>query len=342
MAQLSEIVFPLLGTAFVVLCVLPVFAACARLLAWFVEHDPYASPFERLNLRYLLLLGSSSLPLAWFASAAAHQAESGESVLGCLFEHEAAAQCFEPGLFALTLTGFLIWRSWRVVRRGLAPRAASGLDADEVLERCARLSARDPQLAVLRGRVRVTSLPGFALGTCGWLHPKVHIGLGFAQQLSDELLRSALGHEAEHVRLRDPLRYTLLRFALAANPIGAWLLQPVADRWFIAREAQCDRQAVLNGAAPLALAEAIVCAARPGAAAVALGAHDATVLRLRIGLLIAFSEKRPAPRRRERLGTFPPALALLGAALALPHHASTLPLDVLHTSTEQTLSYILP
>ena len=75
---------------------------------------------------------------------------------------------------------------------------------------------------------------------------------------------------------------------------------------------------------------------------VALGAHDHAALELRIRLLLAFSERHPETEQRAPLSTFPVATALLIGALSLPHHAGTLPLDILHTGAEQTLGFLLP
>jgi hypothetical protein len=198
-------------------------------------------------------------------------------------------------------------------------------------------------LACLSGRVRVTDAPGVALETRGLLQPLVIVGAGYAQALADDVLGSALAHEAEHVRGWDPLRYLLLELALAVNPLGSWLLRPHARRWLAAREAHCDRDAVLHGSNPLALAQAIVRAARPPEHAVALGAADTEVLRLRVGLLLAFAERRPARCACQQRRTALSAAALLfGLALSLPHGAGTGALDALHSHSERALLYALP
>jgi hypothetical protein len=209
-----------------------------------------------------------------------------------------------------------------------------------LLRRALRIATSDPVLAGLRDRVVVTDDEGFALGTHGLLKPRVFIGTAFAARLSDEMLASALGHEAEHVRALDPLRYLILQLALAVNPFGRFLLQPHAARWQAAREAHCDREAVIQGAAPLPLADAIVRAARPGAReAVALGARDTAVLKFRIGMLLAFAERTPARCCHHGPSAFPVAFVLLLIALLLPHQTGTAALDALHTGAEHALTY---
>ena len=98
-----EATFPLLGTAFVVLIVLPAFALLAKAGLVLLERDEVGGPLHGLNLRYVLLTGSSVLPIAWLLSAGLHQAETAKSALACLFDHDTAELCFEPGFFALML-----------------------------------------------------------------------------------------------------------------------------------------------------------------------------------------------------------------------------------------------
>jgi len=335
-----EATFPLLGTAFVVLIVLPAFALLAKAGLVMLERDEVGGPLHGLNLRYVLLTGSSVLPLAWLLSAGLHQAETGKSALACLFDHDTAELCFEPGFFALALAAAVLAASLRVLQKHQGVRSSSSGAASALLGRVTRIVASDPALACLLRRVVVTDDKSFALGTHGWIKPRVFIGTTFAAGLSDEMLASALGHEAEHVRALDPLRYLLLQLALAVNPFGRFLIEPHVARWQAAREAHCDREAVIHGAAPLPLADAIVRAARPGAReAVALGARDTAVLKFRIGMLLAFAERTPARCCHQGPSAFPVAFVLLLIALLLPHQTGTAALDALHTGAEHALTY---
>jgi Zn-dependent protease with chaperone function len=339
----SEAAFPLLGAAFVILVVLPCCAALARLSLAFVERGGGVGPLHGLAARYLLITGSTFLPLAWFFSAGLHQVESGRSALACLLDHGAAKLCLEPGFFALALSLVALARSAPVLRGARGLSAAQGAAAHALLARVDRILARHPELAGLTGRVVATESAGFALGTQGWLRPRVFVGMVFATRLTDEMLAAALGHELEHVRLRDPLRFRVLALALALNPIGRRLLDPHAARWLSAREAHCDREAVLRGSLPLPLADAIVRAARPGSSEMAaLGARDTAMLKLRIGMLIAFAERAPHRCCRREPPSFPLALTLLLLALLLPHRAGTGALDALHTGAEQAFAVLLP
>jgi Zn-dependent protease with chaperone function len=340
---MSEAVFPVLGAAFVALVLLPLSALATKVGLTLLERAPLGGPLHALNLRYLLLTGSSLLPLAWFMSAGLHQLESGTSALACLLDHAGAAHCLEPAAFALALLLLFNAAALPLVRRSRAARPEPEGAGNDTARRIARIIDARPMLHALRDRYVVTAAPEFTLGTLGWSRPEVFIGADFAARLSDDMLASALGHELEHVRLHDPLRYFLLQLALAANPCGRFLLEPHAARWTAAHEARCDREAVLRGALPLPLADAIVRAARPSVREVApLGARDTSMLRFRIDLLLAFAECAPDACRHRGRSPFPLAFALLASALVLPHQAGSAALDTLHTSTERALTHLLP
>lgn len=338
---MSELAFPLLGTLFVMAIILPVCAALAKLLLVAVERHAGAGSLHGLTARFLLLAGSGVLPLAWFLSAGLHQAETGKSVLSCLFEHGATSLCFESGFFAVALAAVVVSRSVRLVRAAL--RALARQPAQDALTtRLDSIVAGHPMLRSLQGRLGITDAPEFSLGTHGLLRPRVLVGSAFAARLSDDMLASALAHEAAHLKAWDPLRYLMVELSLAVNPFGRFLLEPHARRWYVAREAHCDREAVIQGCRPLSLADAIIRAARPAdAPLVPLGAPDMRVLQLRVGMLLAFAEETPKSERQERASALPTAFALLAIALLLPHQTGTGALDALHRGVEHALTYLL-
>lgn len=336
---MSELVFPLLGTVFVFAFVLPAIGFVAKAALLLLERTSWGGPLHGLHLRYLVLSGSSLLPFAWLLSAAWHQLETGSSTLVCLFEHESATLCFEPGFFGLCLLALLAIQLWRTLRSTRTPALSRTERANRLLERAHGLIRMHPTLGALRARLQVTEDPEFAVGTIGFFSPRIVLGEHFAARLSDEMLASALGHEAEHVSARDPLRYWILQLSLALNPCGRFLLEPHAARWQAAREAHCDREAVLDGAAPLPLAQAILQAARPHPHGVtALGTTDPHLLQLRVQLLLAFAEQSPQRCCRRDTSSVPLAVLLLLIALCLPHQAGTHALDWVHTGSEYTLT----
>lgn len=338
---MTEAIFPLLGVAFVMLVVLPASALAARLVLGVLARRS-GGPLHGLNARLVVLIGSAMVPIAWLLSAGLHQAETGRSIVACLLHRADAADCLEPGLFAITLGAVLALCCGRLLMGRSRQPASSSERARAVRRRVDALMAGDGQLAWLRGRLQITDADAFAVAATGLFRPSIVVGAAYAETLDDGALAAALAHEAEHVRSRDPLRYLLLQLALAANPLGAWLLSSEAASWLRAREAHCDREAVLGGAAPLSLATAIVAAARPAAHTAALGAPDASVLRFRVQLLCAFAESPPKRCCRRPLPVFATSVALLLFALTLPHRAGTQALDVLHFGAERAATYFWP
>ncbi len=338
---MTEAIFPLLGTAFVILIALPCSALIAKAGLMIVEHEKVSGRLHSLDLRYILLIATSIVPIAWFLSAGLHQIESGKLTLACLFDHNAAL-CFEPGFFALTLIFVVIHLGTATLRHNRRPRISTSTHADALTQRVERLILANASLQPLHGRIRITDEHDFALGTHGLLKPVVIIGSSFADRISHDMLASALAHENEHVRSLDPLRYLLLKLALAVNPLGRFLLGSHVSRWHAAQEAHCDREAVIRGASPLSLADAIIRAARPSTQeAVALGARDTTVLKFRIQMLLAFSEQNPTRCCRREIPAIPMILILLIFTLILPHQTSTAALDAIHTGSEHILTYFL-
>jgi hypothetical protein len=333
----TEAIFPLVGVLAVFLAVLPAAALMAKAGLVLLERSGL---LHRLDLRYPLLVGASLLPLAWLVSAGLHQSEA-RAVVSCLFDHDSAVLCLEPAFFAVLLSVLVVGRGVGLWRRNLAQRLPTH-HSNELNGRMERLLAAHPELSDLHRRVEITDAPHFAIATLGLLRQRVVVGAAFAAGLDDASLTAALGHEAEHVRARDPLRYFLLELALALNPAGAWLLRPHASRWLAAREAHCDREAVTQGAAPLSLADALLFAARPQRGLAALGAADAASLRLRVNLLMAFSERRPELCCHRGPSAFAVGSCLVALALLLPHHLGTAALDLLHSGTEQAITTFLP
>lgn len=340
---MTEAGFPLLGAALVVLVVLPLCALVAKGGLLLLERNEVGGALHGLNLRYILLTSASALPLAWFFSAALHQAETGRSVIACLMSHEKAAACFEPGFFAMMLAGGATLACIRALRGSRRLRRAASPGAHRLTLRIATIIASRPAIEGLQSRIVVVETEGFALATRGLFWPRVFVSVEFASGLDDAMLAGALGHELEHVRAFDPLRYLLLQLALAMNPVGAFLLAPHAARWGAAREAHCDREAVIKGAAPLALAQAIVRAARPASlAAPALGSGDMAIIKFRVRLLLAFGERAPGRCCSEGRSAIPVAFVLVFIALILPHRTGTEALDVVHSSAEHALTFIVP
>jgi len=339
----DEVAFPVLGSAFVLSIILPLGALVAKLALLGVERSGRRGAVAWLPLRYFLVVSSSAVPLAWFFSAGVHQAESGRGALACLLGHSRAERCLEPFLFS-ALLGCIVLALWLRIctRRTLTRQSASPLALLQK-ERIERLLGEDAKLRRLKGRIVVTDGPLFTLCVEGFFRPQVVVGARFAEGLAVSLLRSALAHEQEHIRSYDPLRYALLDLALAVNPLGMRLIGGHVARFKTARELECDREAVLHGAEPLSLAEAIVRAARPSpAGVVSLSTDETAILKLRVGLLLAFAERAPQRSVASKLAITPLGFLILLGAVLLPHETDSTGLDAIHATAEYTLAYFQP
>lgn len=341
---MSELFFPVFGSLLILCVVVPLCALLGRAALCLLDRDLPGSAARSGTLRYLLLVGPPMLPVVWCVSAGLHQAESGRSVLACLVSHEFEQVCLEPLTFAIVLLALAslravpeLMRTWRASR--FCPVAQS-----KEVDRVKQLLAATPGLARVKlGRdLFVTEAAIGGSAALGWWRPVVVVESSFVRRCDDESLAAAIAHELEHVRRRDPLRYLLLTLAVRLNPLSALIARREAVRWIFEREVQCDRAAVLSGAAPLGLARALVQASRPLPQAVAgLGEASLGKLRLRVELLLSYAERRPLDDAAQ--GAFALLFACLIGALAvtLPHIASTGPLDALHFGIERVLRPLL-
>lgn len=327
--------FPLLGSLCVVACVLPCAALVAKGASVLLERTSSAKILHGLALRFVVLFAASVAPLWWFVSAALHQSERATGSLVCTSRPHASGA--EAALFAALLIGYFIvrtsWVWWR------STRGASASSAPVVVEQRSRIDAlvaAQRALPAMRGRLLVVEDATVPIATIGWFRPRVVIAATFAQRLSDSMLLAALAHEFEHVEAWDPLRYAALEVALSLNPIARKLLAPHVARWRAAREAHCDREAVVRGVDPLALAQAIVYAARPASSTVAaLGVDRRDVIEFRVELLMAFSERSPSRCCQKRSDSVSLAALVTAVVLFLPHHGDSVALDALHATVER-------
>lgn len=337
---MNELLFPALGTAVVVLLVVPLCAALSKALLVVLDALAGTRLLRWGTVRYLLLVLPSLVPFAWTISAGLHQAESGRSVLGCIFLHDLEELCLEPLLFAGLLSivasacvGPWAFRCWRL-------SSVRGNAASSEAVRVAALVAETAQLAALRGRVVVTAGGIGGSAALGFWRPIVAMDADFVNRCDDETLIGAMSHELEHLRGGDTFRYWVLALALKLNPVGAWLLKRDAAAWVFRREVQCDRAAVLAGAEPLAVATALLRAASPPDTALAHIGGARAKLRLRVELLLAYAEKRPASETGIKISVVALVALVAGAASIVPHVGGTNPLDVMHTTVERVASAV--
>ncbi|MES2521904.1 MAG: M56 family metallopeptidase [Gemmatimonadota bacterium] len=182
-------------------------------------------------------------------------------------------------------------RAWIVVRRLLhAVHAVRPVRGDPFWT--AAEEARVPP-----GLLRVVDgLPNPAF-TAGWLRPHIYVATRLADELSPAELRAVVAHEHAHVRRRDPLRLSVLRFVGCAL---FWL--PALRR--LAADAADDAEIAADDTAvrgePLVLASAIL-----KLAAWRVPGHDAgaggRLLSSGSGVVIGFQRDALLDRRIHRL-----------------------------------------
>ena len=162
------------------------------------------------------------------------------------------------GVFHVLLLVGLAYGTWDRVRAGrrsrrvLAPldvRVPAPGDAIWAAALDAGLEPRDLNV--------VAGLPNPAF-TIGWLAPRIYVARELAQRLTRAQLTAVLAHEGAHVRRRDPLRLSVLRF-FALTLFWLPALRRLADDVADEAEVQADDQAACHQ--PLVLASAILAVA---------------------------------------------------------------------------------
>ena len=136
-------------------------------------------------------------------------------------------------------------------------------------------------------------LPRLAAATTGLLRPRIEIAAEFEAGLSPAERLAVRAHERAHVRHRDPLRIWLAQLATDLQWPAPQAARRLA-RWREELELARDDDARRDGAEEVALASALVAAARYAlipttAAPVAAMAVPADLLRRRVGRLLGGS-----------------------------------------------------
>lgn len=140
-------------------------------------------------------------------------------------------------------------KAWRLAHNGIALLNIQHLEPGDIVYSAARIADMDPtRISVAEG------LPGAAL-TIGWWKPAILISRDTVERLSEPQLVAVLLHERAHLRRRDPLRLSLLRFVacmLFWVPAIRRLADDVADEAEIVADDEAAR------GKPLILASALL------------------------------------------------------------------------------------
>lgn len=253
------------------------------------------APLRGALVPYTLLVLPTLLPLLWLAVFSVIPVFGGRqgTQTDLLFK-----LC--PGALGWLVLGLGICASvigWRVKKTQSHLQTLRPVPSDHpAWSRLERLSQGNP--ALQKVCLRLVTGAHHQVFTRGFSQREVWMSAAFVQQLNDDELKAALLHEVEHFRGHDPLRNALLEACLTLNPLGR-LLRKEASQWHLTREIHCDRQAVIDGASPLSLADALMSVARPcssrcGCISIAaLGGPALRGIDLRVRLLISYLDSPP-------------------------------------------------
>jgi beta-lactamase regulating signal transducer with metallopeptidase domain len=148
----------------------------------------------------------------------------------------------------------------------------------------------------------------------GLLRPRVVFTSGLVERLSEDEQAAAFWHEAQHARVREPLRCLLARIA-ASTFFWLPMLRDLLDRYTLVRELDADRLATTKTSRQ-ALAGALEAVVAAPAYAGAVGFADFAAAR--VDRLLDPQEPLPSIYRRSRVAVSVAAVALLGLAFTYP------------------------
>lgn len=331
---MNELAFPIAALALTFFVLIPLMS----LISWAVLRHKRARAAHWVDFAdpatLAWLVAPTLLPLSWLASSAMHQVEPARALKACLLEHSLLlATCLDVLLILATLViatvSLTAFKAFQIRLQSL--RATLPAD-DPRVGKINRIVAADPLFNA--HIVTVICQAPAAVFTHGWWCPRFYVDACFVAENDADLLHAALLHELSHARARDPLRTFATRICLMLNPARR-LLMPEFEHWRNAREGSCDAEAARLGGDPLSLAQGIVRAARfrcldiNTCGIAMLCGHDATLLRLRVAILM---EGARMPRRT--FGHVALGFALL-VAVMVPHLFDTDALQYFHHAVER-------
>lgn len=337
---MSELFLSGLGVLLLYAAIMPSIALVGKLcLVMHRRRMTEPSDFGSAQM-YLLLISLVLGPALWFASAVGHMSESSPSSIVCKLGHVDQ----DLGRLALILVVLVSGLVGGLVFRRMDQQDVVGLTRvlphwDSSVVRMRLICSHSTALSVLTDRIDVVAGAKTPICTRGYVKPRVVVSAQWMALLDDAALAGALLHEAEHLKARDPLRYLVASLCLGFNP-AAFLLRPELARWRQARELFCDRMAVKAGANPIALAEALLAAARPPGEsshrfAAHLGSGTMSWLQYRIHLLVGYASIPP----QGQPSNLAPMATVVAAAflIIMPHIVDAWPLVGLHHGLEASV-----
>lgn len=240
-----------------------------------VERENFRRRLLLLSVALLILLSTTPILGHHFVSKAGSLVPSGDHFFGlCMVALQSLLSPVHAGFHLLLLAG-LIYAGMDRIRagrelkqvlgclQGMSPRSGS------VFERAARRAGQPLEDVRI-----VDGLPNPAF-TAGWWRPKIYLAAQLEPLLTEEQLNAVILHESAHVRRRDPLKLSVMRF-LASALFYIPALGRMADDLADEAEIAADDRAVGND--PGILASALVALAQFEARSVREQAFDGAAI----------------------------------------------------------------
>ncbi len=289
-----------------------------------------------LQGRWLAFGAVLAIMLLWVAAAAFGPFESDVHLLAltdhigvlCLLAISALLSplhhVYEFAAFAgLAFAAFDRIRAWREARTLLHAVTVSPIARDSELAGAAAAAGLKAEQLV---RIAESPLPAFTLGA---FRPRVFVSDRLETILSRDELVAVLAHEGEHLRRRDPLRLSSMRFvsrALFWLPALRALESQLAEETELRADGAAARKSgIATASALLALVKHFGRVQMP---AMSTGFSPHEFLALRVKLLTGDDSRSHARVSRSALVTTLGVLALLWTAALAELHQSTHPQHV--------------
>lgn len=279
---------------------------------------------ERPGILFSLLIGAAALLASLLLAGLAGLGGAGLAVLSAtLIGSLSACIFFITELGQVPLSSLVIVAFALLSALGFA-RATFAYARDQRLLRSLPLEPiEDGPLAELArnagaGHFYLTPARVPAAFCFGLIQPRVVLTSGLLERLTSDEQTAVVWHEAEHARVREPLRCLLGGFAVSTF---FWIpaLRDLLDRYLLAKELAADRVA-MERTSRRALAGALHEVVGQPSPSGAIGVAD--VGGARIDRLLDPTAKLPPLFARARVAISVVAIAVLAVALAFPANLS--------------------
>jgi Zn-dependent protease with chaperone function len=288
---MSDLLFPLIAWVVLFAGVIPFLTLVATPLIRALGERTFEceNPIHSTVLGWLLIAPALA-PIVWTLSALSRQFVRAAGEIECLAHFSTNELCLDPWAFALALAATMASLALNLARA--YPRATTHTNNQELARHIRHLASEHPALRKVADRIVSVDDAPFAIGCVGIFLPSILVDSTWASARSDEEIVAAMLHERAHLRAADPARQILF-VALARINRASRMHRSARAAFDLSRELACDRFALAQGGNPLALASALVSAARfqpraslPNFATVRLASPQMNALHARVNALL--------------------------------------------------------